>query len=317
MKRPRKFRPPQGILKSNKPLAIHDIRKIYDDQDSGYRWARRILRQEDILKSAGNGSVSLPEVFDLQFGPQIVMAFHLDADLDEVAKTFEDSRTPVACIPAEDCVITLSPVDSPIDTDDLEKADVDFSTIDCKDAFVIDDTSAPKLKSIMKAGRVSKAESFELESADIPMDADYLFLLNIEDRFTDSAEIVKVDDELGLVFGWAIVSNQNGEPYFDKQDDHIPEDAMLTAAADFMMSDRINGEMHIKEEDGSQEVKKGTIVFAWPLTEEIAKAFNIKTDQTGLMIAAKPDDDVLDKFKDGTYTGFSIGGYKIETEEVE
>lgn len=30
----------------------------------------------------------------------------------------------------------------------------------------------------------------------------------------------------------------------------------------------------------------------------------------------KPAADVLQKFKDGTYTGFSIGGRRLEDEEV-
>jgi hypothetical protein len=40
-----------------------------------------------------------------------------------------------------------------------------------------------------------------------------------------------------------------------------------------------------------------------------AKAFGVETKTTGLMIAIKPDsDDMLAKFRDGTLTGFSIGG---------
>jgi hypothetical protein len=61
----------------------------------------------------------------------------------------------------------------------------------------------------------------------------------------------------------------------------------------------------------------GTVVFAFPLTEDIAKALEIQTKQTGLLIAMKPSADVLEKFVDGTYTGFSIGGRRIKDEEVE
>jgi hypothetical protein len=49
-------------------------------------------------------------------------------------------------------------------------------------------------------------------------------------------------------------------------------------------------------------------VFAFPLTTEIAKSLGITTKQTGLLIAMRPSESVLSKFKDGTYTGFSIGG---------
>ncbi len=130
------------------------------------------------------------------------------------------------------------------------------------------------------------------------------------DRFSTSAEVVKVDEVLGLVMGFAIVCEEEGEPYFDVQGDHIPEDSMLKAALDFMENSRVAGEMH--SGDG-----KGTVVFAWPMTTDIAKAFGIVINRTGLMVALRPSDDaMLEKFRDGTYTGFSIGGKRIEDEDV-
>lgn len=124
------------------------------------------------------------------------------------------------------------------------------------------------------------------------------------------AEVAKVNDELGLVMGWAIVCKVNGEPYFDVQDDHIPEDAMLKAAADFMLHSRVAKEMHRGDQIGD-------IVFAFPLTEDVAKAMDITTQKTGLMVAMRPSDPaVLAKFKSGEYTGFSIGGQRVRDEDV-
>ncbi len=120
---------------------------------------------------------------------------------------------------------------------------------------------------------------------------------------------MKVDETLGLVFGFAIVCKEDGEPYFDKQDDHIPEDAMLKAAAEFMEDSRVASEMH----DGSDI---GRVVFAFPLTEDIAKSLDITTSRTGLLIAMKPAADVLEKFVSGEYTGFSIGGVRLEDEDA-
>lgn len=129
--------------------------------------------------------------------------------------------------------------------------------------------------------------------------------------FSTSAGVVKVDETLGLVMGFAIVCEEEGEPYFDVQGDHIPEDSMLKASLDFMENSRVAGEMH-----GGDD--RGTVVFAWPMTTDVAKAFGIVTHRTGLMVALRPSDDaVLEKFRDGTYTGFSIGGKRIEDEEVE
>ena len=124
------------------------------------------------------------------------------------------------------------------------------------------------------------------------------------------AQVAKVDDELGLVFGWAIVCKVDGEDFLDSQNDHIPEESMLKAAVDFMENSRVAKEMH----DGEQV---GEFVFAFPLTEETAAAMDITTKFTGLMVAMKPADPaILTKFKDGTYTGFSIGGSRVEDEDV-
>jgi hypothetical protein len=129
-------------------------------------------------------------------------------------------------------------------------------------------------------------------------------------------KILKVDDSLGLVFGWAIVCKQDGEDYFDLQDDHIPEDTMIKAATDFMQNSRVGGNMHETDEYGDP-VASGDIVFAMPLTADVAKAFGIETSTTGLMIAYKPADDaILQKFREGSLTGFSIGGVRGIDEEV-
>lgn len=125
---------------------------------------------------------------------------------------------------------------------------------------------------------------------------------------TATANIVKVDTDLGIVFGWAIICKDGGEDHFDTQGDHIPENVMLKASSEFMASERVGADMHVWDKDGNP-VKTGSILFAWPMTSEIAKSMGIETNLTGLMIAYKPDnEEMLAKFRDGTYTGFSIGG---------
>lgn len=128
--------------------------------------------------------------------------------------------------------------------------------------------------------------------------------------FDVRAEVVKVDESLGLVMGFGIICLKGGEPYFDLQGDHIPEDSMLKAALDFMENSQVAKEMHQGEE-------AGTVVFAFPLTSDIAKAFDIQTKITGLMIAMKPNAEMLKRFQEGELTGFSIGGMRLEDEEVE
>lgn len=133
---------------------------------------------------------------------------------------------------------------------------------------------------------------------------------DVEKAFDLAADIVKVDECLGLVMGWAIVCKKDGADYFDVQGDHIPETAMLKAAADFMQHSRVAKEMHAGDQVGD-------VVFAWPMTTEMAKALGIETRTTGLLIAMKPAAEVLTKFKDGTYTGFSIGGMRVRDEDVQ
>lgn len=129
------------------------------------------------------------------------------------------------------------------------------------------------------------------------------------------AKIAKVDTNLGLVFGYAIVCEVDGEPYYDNDSgdfsEHIPPQAMLEAAADYAKGDRVAKAMH----EGEQI---GTVPFIFPMTAEIAKALDITVVKTGLLIGMAPtDEDVLAKCADGTYTGFSIGGERLETEAVE
>ena len=123
------------------------------------------------------------------------------------------------------------------------------------------------------------------------------------------AEVFKVDEALGLVFGWGIICTEKGEDYFDTQGDHIPEDVMVTSTSDFMENARIAKDMH----QGDQH---GTIVHSFPLTKEIASAMGIETEKTGWMVAMKPSAEILAKYADGTYTGFSIGGGCSYVEEA-
>lgn len=127
-------------------------------------------------------------------------------------------------------------------------------------------------------------------------------------EFTHFAKVEKI--EHGVVFGWAIVCKKDGVDYIDLQKDHIPEESMLDAAADFAKAARPGNEMHAGPEVGQY-------LFLFPMTGDIAKALGIETKTTGLLVGYKPPADVLAKFKDGTYTGFSIEGSRLIDEEVE
>lgn len=135
-------------------------------------------------------------------------------------------------------------------------------------------------------------------------------------------EVTNVDSEHGLVFGFAIVSTVDGEPYFDLNVDvdgvhkgqrvpeNIPDEAVLECYVDVRKTrDRLPGnDMHSGPDTGDYDL--------FPLTAEIAKALGITTKRTGLLCIYRPEPAVLAKFKDGTYTGFSIEGGRTEIEEI-
>jgi hypothetical protein len=128
---------------------------------------------------------------------------------------------------------------------------------------------------------------------------------------TASSQIAKVNDELGLVFGYAVVckeldiSKAAGDrvmvEHYDTQGHHIPEEVMLKAATDFALNSRASKDMHKGESVQSA-------VFNFPMTEDIAKALGITIEKSGWLIALKPTPAILAKYKSGEYTGFSIGG---------
>jgi len=135
-----------------------------------------------------------------------------------------------------------------------------------------------------------------------------------EHRSLDTAKVFKsetvaVDADLGLVFGWGMICTENGEDHFDSQGDHICEKVMVDSSSDFMINSRATKVMHEGEEIG-------TVVHSFPLTADIAKAMGLTTDKTGWMVATKPPADVLKKYDDGTFTGFSVGGLCTYVEEA-
>ncbi len=86
---------------------------------------------------------------------------------------------------------------------------------------------------------------------------------------------------------------------------------MLKCATDFAMGERPGNEQHAGPD-------VGTYPFVFPLTEDIAKAMGITGyKKSGLMVGYRPPKDVLAKFLDGTYTGFSIEGMRLPGETVE
>lgn len=148
------------------------------------------------------------------------------------------------------------------------------------------------------------------------------------DKIVKVSDVLSVDEGHGIVVGYAIVTkirNDQGvlEDYFDLNVDqdgvhkgkhvgeNITDDAVLESYIDVRKSaDQLPGnDMHAGPDTG-------VYYDLFPLTEEIAKSLDIVAKRTGLLCVYKPEPDVLAKFKDGTYTGFSIEGARVDYEEV-
>lgn len=137
---------------------------------------------------------------------------------------------------------------------------------------------------------------------------------------TSSTDLLKVDSELGVVFGYAIVCREkdaegNWQDHFDTQGHHIPESEMLTASVEFAQQQAI-------QKAASKDMHEGEVVQdvvqMLAVTEELAKALDWDIKKTGLVIALKPTAEVLEMYKSGERTGFSMGGsgHLIEVKEA-
>jgi Putative phage serine protease XkdF len=345
MKKERSFRPPQTVLDTvsrfegdpsivklnSGAVPLSDLRKMHaflrsqeiiakgDDWEhqggnAGLMWSRRVLRQEGIIKASNVGDTFIPEAIDIQLGPNIVAAFTTE-NIESLAKKFSDEGIPSSMVTVDGKTLAFWSGEMTKSYTVMDGT-AQIPEIELGNVTMIDE-SHNKVNTIYKASTNGKAGVKCEPLVGIPhlikSEWQSAYLLSSDDCQVTQARIIKVDDDLGLVMGWAIICTVDGEPYFDKQGDHITESGMLEASTDFMKSFRVAKEMHVGDE-------KGTIVFAWPMTDEIAKAFGVEVDQTGLMIAMKPDsDEMLEKFRDGTYNGFSIGGKRLPdfTEEVD
>lgn len=345
MKKERSFRPPQAVLDAvadrsqvgavvgldGSAVPLSDLRKMHaflraesviakgdpwlgQGGNSALMWSRRVLRQEGIIKRSEVGDIFIPEVVDMQLGPTII-AGYANEDIDSLVAKFQEAGIPASFIPDGDNTFAFFSGDASEDYT-VTKGYPSLPDVVLNEVVLLDE-SRSKVASLLKAANdnITGVQCERLESPQMPVDASWnaAFLLKAGDLENQVARILKVDEELGLVLGWAIICTIEGQQYFDKQGDHIPDYSMLDAAVDFMLNSRVAKEMHVGDE-------KGVVVFAWPMTTEIAKSFGIETSQTGLMIAMKPDNpEMLEKFRDGTYNGFSIGGHRLKdhTEEVD
>ena len=121
-------------------------------------------------------------------------------------------------------------------------------------------------------------------------------------------KILKADDEQRMVYGWASVVTEKGEPVVDRQGDVIEPDTLVKAVNDFMEHVRVGKAMHTGEQ-------VGVVVHSLPITKEIGEALGIHSDREGWVVAYKVyDDAVWNMVKSGELAAFSIGGRAMKQE---
>jgi len=121
-----------------------------------------------------------------------------------------------------------------------------------------------------------------------------------------TAEIVKVDTDQQLVFGWAsVIADHDGRTLLDRQGDYIDSDSeMEKAAYDYVLHSRDGGEMHIRK-------GVATLVESMVFSVEKQQALGITpgTMPVGWWIGFKvTDEGVWNEVKKGGYVGFSVHG---------
>ena len=121
-------------------------------------------------------------------------------------------------------------------------------------------------------------------------------------------KILKADDEQRMVYGWASVVTEKGEPVVDRQGDVIEPETLVKAVNNFMEHIRVGKAMHTGEQ-------VGVVVHSFPVTKELGDALGIHSDREGWIVAYKVyDDAVWNMVKSGELAAFSIGGRAMKEE---
>ena len=123
--------------------------------------------------------------------------------------------------------------------------------------------------------------------------------------------ILKADDDLQVIWGWASVIEENGVPVVDLQGDLIDEDELVKAANAYMAECRKGGTMHMRGADGQVIETSGT-VQSMVFTKSLQKAMGIDLNLVGWLVAQHiPDPEQWAVVKRGALPALSIGATAV------
>jgi len=118
-------------------------------------------------------------------------------------------------------------------------------------------------------------------------------------------QILKVDEEQRIIYGWASVATFKGEALVDRQGDIIGMDTLEKAVNEFMEHVRVGKTMHVGEQTG-------VVIHSMPVSKQICDALGFQCDQEGWIVGYKVyDDEVWKMVKSGELRAFSIGGRAV------
>ena len=125
--------------------------------------------------------------------------------------------------------------------------------------------------------------------------------------------ILKLDDDRRILYGYASVITEKGQPVIDLQGDVIEADELHNAVDEFMKSVRT---AKLNHEDAHGSI--GTVIHSLVLTKDIAAALGIDTGgREGWIVGLHVQDDALWKSIKSGKSGlgaFSIGATAIREE---
>lgn len=128
----------------------------------------------------------------------------------------------------------------------------------------------------------------------------------MSDNTAISCEFAKIDDEQRLVFGWAYVSNDEGQIVVDHSGDFVDETTLPDlekAFYDYVLKSREADDMHERFDDIAK------LVEAVMITPDKLEAMGLEGNRTGAWVGYKVfDNETWDAIKDGERAAFSICG---------
>jgi putative serine protease XkdF len=126
---------------------------------------------------------------------------------------------------------------------------------------------------------------------------------------TFTTEISKVDEDEHTVFGWASITEIDGEPVVDRQGDTIDIEELSKAAYDYVIKSRAGGHQH-RRDDNDLPLKVSDMIESVVFTPEKIEKMGLPPSTPigwwcGFHVS---DDQTWQDIKNGEVTGLSVHG---------